>query len=287
METVKRYTIDDLPAFSSWPARLLGLEAWSPRQKTAAEVIREYDHEKWGALLMRMDSAPAEVTVDDVERWSLEGVAQSLCSVGDRVELLSPAAGRQRHILMVESVLRRYLPASALVELGAGYGSIILRVSREREFADLPLFAGEYTASGIELIRRLSQAEGIPMTVGRCDLGSNRIVNFAVPEGALVFTSMAVHYIPLLSTDYVQGIAALRPSVVVNIEPCYEHCDSVTLTGVLRRRYIEVNDYNRNLVSLLRAQQAEGALRILEELPAVLGVNPLLPVSVIVWSPRQ
>jgi hypothetical protein len=55
----------------------------------------------------------------------------------------------------------------------------------------------------------------------------------------------------------------------------------------LRRRYIEVNDYNRNLVSLLRAQQAEGALRILEELPAVLGVNPLLPVSVIVWSPRQ
>src|ERR1019366_3914319 len=269
METVKRYTIDDLPAFSSWPARLLGLEAWSPRQKTAAEVIREYDHGKWGALLMRMDSAPAEVTVDDEERWSLEGVAQSLCSVGDRVELLSPAAGRQRHILMVESVLRRYLPASALVELGAGYGSIILRVSREREFADLPLFAGEYTASGIELIRRLSQAEGIPMTVGRCDLGSNRIVNFAVPEGALVFTSMAVHYIPLLSTDYVQGIAALRP------------------TGVLRRRYIEVNDYNRNLVSLLRAQQAEGALRILEELPAVLGVNPLLPVSVIVWSPRQ
>jgi len=53
-----------------------------------------------------------------------------------------------------------------------------------------------------------------------------------------------------VSKVYVHAIAALRPAAVVNVEPCYEHCSSSTLTGLLRRRYIEINDYNRNLMSV-------------------------------------
>ena len=96
---------------------------------------------------------------------------------------------------------------------------------------------------------------------------------------------MAASCLPYLSADFVDGLTALRPTAVVNIEPCYEHCDSSTLIGVLRRRYIEVNDYNRNLVTLLREQERAGKLPIHEEQQAVIGINPLFPVSVIVWSP--
>lgn len=279
------YTIDDLPAFSPWPARLLGLESWSARQKTPAEVTREYDRDKWGALLTRLRSSQSSPTVEDVDRWSLEGAPPSLCSIGNRIELMSATEARERYLQFVESALQRYLPASALVELGAGYGSVILRLARKRAFAGLPLLAGEYTTSGIELMRLLADAEELPIDVGRCDLGSERIIEFNAPEGALLFTSMAVHYIPRLTAAYITGLAALRPKVVVNVEPCYEHTDTATLTGALRRRYIELNDYNRNLVSLLREAEAAGALHILEERSAVLGINPLLPVSVIAWSP--
>jgi len=283
----KLFSIDDLPAFSPWPARLLGLDSWKHRKKTAAEVIREFDQEKWGVLLERVRTSPVAVNIDDVERWSVEGVPDSLVSIGDRLELLSPIQARRRYLALIESVLRRYLPAAAVAELGAGYGSVILQLARRPRFAGVPLLAGEYAERGCELIRQLSQASGLRIVVGHCDLGSRTPVDFAVPEGALLFTSMAVHYVPRLSEGYVHAIAALRPAAVVNVEPCYEHCSSSTLTGLLRRRYIEINDYNRNLMSVLRAQQAAGTLRIVEEIPAVIGINPLLPVSVVVWVPER
>jgi hypothetical protein len=69
----------------------------------------------------------------------------------------------------------------------------------------------------------------------------------------------------------------------VHFEPCYEHFDELSLTGALRRRYVEVNDYNRNLVSLLHRHAASNVIAILEETRAVMGVNPLLPVSIVAW----
>jgi hypothetical protein len=75
--------------------------------------------------------------------------------------------------------------------------------------------------------------------------------------------------------------------VVINVEPCYEHCEGKTLLGLMRRRYIEVNDYNTNLVTVLREQRDRGVIDILEELPAVFGSNPLLAASVIVWRPLR
>jgi hypothetical protein len=59
------------------------------------------------------------------------------------------------------------------------------------------------------------------------------------------------------------------------------------LTGALRRRYVQVNGYNRNLVSLLHRHAAANAIEILEERAAVIGVNPLLPISVIAWRGKD
>ena len=72
----------------------------------------------------------------------------------------------------------------------------------------------------------------------------------------------------------------------MHLEPRYEQCDRHTLLGHLRRRYIQVNDYNTNLVALLHDQQDRGLIRILEERPTVFGMNPLLAASVIAWIPQ-
>ena len=45
---------------------------------------------------------------------------------------------------------------------------------------------------------------------------------------------------------------------MIHIEPCYEHCEGKTLLGLMRRRYIQVNDYNTNLVTVLREQSERG-----------------------------
>jgi hypothetical protein len=55
----------------------------------------------------------------------------------------------------------------------------------------------------------------------------------------------------------------------------------------VRWRYIEVNDYNTNLVTELHERRDRGVIEIVEERPAVFGSNPLLAASVIVWRPLR
>jgi hypothetical protein len=279
------FTVNELPQFSPWPARLLGLETWQPRKKTPAEVAREYERDKWGSLLERYQATGGTATIETVEQWMLEGAAPNLCSVGERLELLHPRAALDRHYAVIADTIAKLLPASSIVELGAGCGSAILRLATDSRFKGVPFQAAEYTRSGMELMKQLAAAAGIDLKVGRCDLGSTALTDLSIPERSIVFTCMAAHYIPQLENRFVSGLTQLRPRAVVHFEPCAEHCDTRTLMGALRRRYIELNDYNQNLVSLLRQHAASGKIRVVEELAAVIGVNPLLPISVLVWEP--
>ena len=81
-------------------------------------------------------------------------------------------------------------------------------------------------------------------------------------------------------------ITALRPAAVFHFEPCFEHYSSQTVHGLLCRRYVQMNDYNQNLIKLLHSQEEQGTLDIIEERPAVMGANPLLPISVLGWKPK-
>jgi len=149
----------------------------------------------------------------------------------------------------------------------------------------MTVFAGELTTSGTRLIAMLADAEGVSVHADRCDLTSVPVTPLAIPPKALIYTSYAAQYVPRLSQSFVESLSALDPSAVVHIEPCYEHCEGKTLLGLMRRRYIQVNDYNTNLVTVLREQCERGAIEIVEERPAVFGSNPLLAASVIVWRP--
>lgn len=284
MREAREFTIDDLPRFSPWPARLLGLEPWEPRLKTPAEVTREFDGDKWGSLLARCRAAGGTATLSVLEQWVIEADTPGLCSVGERFELLLPRQALTRHYEVIARVLQRMLPASAIVELGAGYGGVVLKLAGDLRFRGVALIAAEYTNSGVALLKMLAAAAEVDLQIGHCDLRADPVSDLVIPEGAIIFTSMAAHYIPQLDQRFVLALSRPRPKVVVHFEPCYEHCDPRTLTGAMRRRYIEVNDYNRNLVSLLREHSTSGTIRIVEESPAVIGVNPLLPISVVAWS---
>lgn len=61
------YTINDLPRFSPWPERLIGSESWQQRHKTPEEIIREYEHEKWGSLLRKVQEAKRDVSVEEAD----------------------------------------------------------------------------------------------------------------------------------------------------------------------------------------------------------------------------
>src|SRR6266542_1403017 len=131
-----QFDINDLPRLSPWPARLLGLEPWQERRKTPNEITREYEHEKWGPLLARVQQSERQVLLDEVDEWVLKELPDSLCSFEGSLEVLSAIEAHERYIDFIEKELASYLlPAAALVELGAGYGNIILALARKEPIA--------------------------------------------------------------------------------------------------------------------------------------------------------
>ncbi len=279
--------MDDLARYSPWPARLLGLSRWETRVKTASEIDREFGVEKWGALLEKAKQSGENVTLDTVNDWASGGAPPSLVSVGNELLEMTRHESHAAYIDFVAAALEPFLPTSALVELGCGYGAVILGLAKRREFAGMPLFAADYTVTGPALASIIGRAQGAAVTTGSCDLTRNPVTSLKIPPGALVFTAYAAQYVEHLDSCFVNGIAALRPQAVVHIEPVLEHCENGSVLGLLRRRYIEANGYNRNLVTLLHDEALGGRIRMLQETLPAFGPNPLLAASVIAWVPEE
>ena len=283
---MKLSSLDELPRFSKWPARLLGLEPWTTKEKTPDEIEREFGREKWGALLERFKASP-DARLEDVDSWASGGVNDvTLASVDLHIVEMTQQESHDAYIAYIESALTPHLPASGLVELGCGYGSVILGLARKVAFQDIPYFAADFTSSGPELARLIAKSESIPLTTGRADLTKAAVSDLDVPEGAVVYTAYAAQYVEPLTDAFVEGLSAMMPKAVVHIEPVYEHCDPSTLLGLLRQRYIQANGYNRNLSTILHDHEARGSLEIIHESKPGFGPNPLLAASVIAWAPR-
>ena len=282
----KKLEMNDLAKWSPWPARLLSIEPFGVMQKTPESVQREFGDEKWGSLLNFFANK------DSVTLANVEAAEQNLDEIIPCYERSSGfylatarEANRQQINLYLDLLKLHVDGASCLVELGAGYGSKILALSREPPFDTLPLYAAEYTQTGCDLIELIAHKEKKQIQVGACDFINLQISGLQIPENSIVFTSYSVHYVPALKQKFVNFISNLRPKVVVHFEPCYQYYDPATVHGLMCMRYTELNGYTRNIASAIK----EGCLAIGADFQAdrnLFGSNPFLPLSTITWSPR-
>jgi hypothetical protein len=282
----REITLDDLPRYSSWPALALGEENFQAKLKTPVEITREFNDEKWKEVQDWLDKDPA-LTYREINARRFQSIKKSPFFQNGRFYMMSPFEALDRHLALCgESMADICKSASALVELGAGYGSTILGIAESQTLPpNLPLYAAEYSAVGVSLIKKLALASGLDIVVGKCDFFSSEIDKLDIPVNSVIFTSYASHYVPLLTEKFIELFARLKPAAVFHFEPCYEHQSQDTLHGLLCRRYIQMNDYNRNLVSLLHSQRERGKIDIFMEKKSSIGSNPLLPISVIGWKP--
>jgi hypothetical protein len=279
-----RIAMDDLPKYSPWPKRLLSQDPFPVKNKTEKEVLREFEDEKWGRLLKKA-LALENPSLLDIEEAYADTNSIFPCYEAGNFYLATWQQMHDRHVKLYADFLGPHVRgASCLVELGAGYGSKLFALALRDGFSGLPLFAGEYAKSGRDLISILAKSIKRPVTVGYCDFRTLTISNISIPPNAVIFTSYAAHYVPRLSNNFVDFLARLQPKAVVHFEPCYEHYDENSLHGMMCRRYVELNDYTRNLAGVID----EGCKRDGFSVRAarnVLGNNPFLPISVIEWAP--
>jgi hypothetical protein len=277
-------SLDELAAHSPWPARLLGLAPWDPKLKTPAEVTREYEDEKWGPLWQQVQGEAGPVTLATINSW-FEETGLEFCSQESEFVLLTATEANHTWLDLVAKQLKTWLPAPALVELGCGYGNVLLSMAKRFALDAREIIAGEFTKSGVELVNYLARQEKLRVTSGRCDLSAPGITSLPIPPDSVIYTSYATHYVRHFTPRFVEDLCSFGPRIVIHFEPCYEHTGSDSLIGLMRRRYIEINDYNRNLITVLETAEREGRIRICTQSPNVFGRNPLLPASLIAWRP--
>lgn len=278
-------SLDRLPQFSAWPEHLIGLKPLPDIKKTPDELIREYDREKWGDLLNKVLATSVPATLDVLDALFLPADDEVLCSEEDSLFVMSSLEANRQHIRKVQETLATLTPFSNLVELGAGYGSVILRLALNDVFKGVNFFAGEYTANGVKLIKEVASAESLKVGVGRCDFSGVPLTDFELPPNAVIFTSMAVVCVPALPATFMDQLLAAKPKAVVHFEPVVEMLSDTSLLDLLSKRYVQVNDYNMNLMQLLTDYQDRGVIRIEAVERRVFGANPLLSASSIVWRP--
>ena len=89
-----------------------------------------------------------------------------------------------------------------------------------------------------------------------------------------------MHYVNKLDSNFVDFIKEFKPKAVFHFEPCYSHYSELSIYGLMCKRYIELNDYNKNMLSIFESYK-DLELTILKN---KLGDNPFLPISLIKWK---
>jgi len=260
--------------------------------RNAKQVQEEYDRLIYGPLLDHVKRAGDSLTPEDVLRVAAAQTAERnkltpneasrICvSFGDEFfeTDLDTIRGRRRTFFL--SYMRQIVePFPTVVELGAGYGAQLYVVTQS--FPAKACHGGDISGCAVELARFLFR-HNQNVSIHHFNFyepDSYRIFN-DMEEPVLVYTSHAVEQLPS-AKPLIDNLAAYREKIgaVVHFEPVYQP-DVKTITGLMRARYMEFADYNRDLLVELAGRPD---IRIVHQELNVIGQNPLNPTSIVHWA---
>lgn len=248
--------------------RLLGYSS-SPNRRDKVFVEKLYDEKIWGGRYEKFSGSP-------------ESLKESILSYGDSTEVTvslneslfktSVNSFQAYTTSILESAIRKYAEGTQICELGCGIGTNLLRLSNLNP--SRRLYGGELAMSGV----KLGQLMGLD--VCQFDYYSQESYSM-IREDSTVLTVHSIEQIPD-ATEIINNLAEIRSKVnqIIHFEPV-DNPSRTNLFGLLRNRYKEINDYNRNLREVLKSRDD---VRILHEEFDLYGLNPLNPTSIIVWE---
>jgi len=249
-----------------WTARLLNLEPFK-KVRDLESVETEYNQEKYGKLLGFDLSHADQYRKLEIEFTGWNDNSVVFFSFGEEVfeATLREINGIIQGLIL--STLQKY-GTSSVVELGCGYGqnfSLISQVANR-------VRGGEFSENAVRIAHKL----GLDIhPFNYYELDDYQVID----RPSAILTIHSVEQIPTADT-FIQGLAKHRENVevVINLEPTYLESRS-SLVGILRNRYIELCDYNRDLFNLV---SNSSDIEILAWQTDYFGY-PLNPANLLVW----
>ena len=277
--------LNNIPLYTKLFSKILNQK--KVYKKTESEVLREFDKEKWRNLLLNF-KVKGEITYEDVLYCELKKQDKNIFFTKEKGFIYATNEEIiKANIDLYENVLSKYsYKSSGLVELGAGYGSKIIDLSRRSFASNIDLYAGEIANSGIDIINLFAEKLNLKLKAQKYNFRKSNKDNFFVPKDSVIFTSFAMHYIPNIRKEYFENILSLKPRAFVMFEPIYEFHNSNTIHSMLCKKYIELNDYTMNFEEVLNKLKSENKYSI-NITKNVFGNNPFLPLSIVEIIPKK
>jgi hypothetical protein len=276
----------------------------SPRAtlvRNREHVQREYGTEKWpaverlieqrsageppgGASLARVhrrvarDYAYLDRPMAEIEVW-LGGRRQRLAS--------SLAWGSQARLISDAIVDACTASTDLVVELGSGWGWHVLGAWLAGGPRDALYVGAEYTEAGRRATQSLADLDAdLRLRTHAFDYNDpSSLRSLGTFRDAVVFSVHSIEQIPRLSPEVPRAIAGLAETVrCLHFEPVGWQVSRDG--GGSSSAYAERHDYNRDLLDVLRAEEASGGLSIDAIELDLVGLNPANTTSLVRWSSR-
>jgi trans-aconitate methyltransferase len=278
---LKRVGVDELPKYTPWVARILGLDPFSKPVRDLAKIDTQYDKDIYAKLLVYAKKHPG-ANPTDIRRQEVQREPNTTVCFSKKGKLyLTSAADLQRlsDKVLVDVLAEPLSRTRVVVELGCGYG-YNLSVLRNF-FPNHVWIGGEYSKNAMELASQLFAAcEGISVVPFNW-YDSTWVVLEGLVEKAVVFTKFSVNELPqAVSIIPIFAKYKSKISEVIHLEPVYELTDNHSTLGLMRRAYTLLNDYNTDLLTTLTGMRA---VQILKTEYDLIGANPLYPTSLVWW----
>jgi len=253
-----------------WSKRLLGLEEWSIT-RDILQVEREYDRDKYGKLLSYNLTNVEEHIIKQMKGEEIDVNDKFVFSLNEELFETNVNMASRIYQSIISQVTKSYNP-QRICELGCGYGQNFSFLSN---FCS-EIYGGEYSENAVKIANKL----GLEVNkFNYYNLDDYKIIR----KGSIVLTCHSVEQLPSAET-MIQGLLENRDNIdmVIHFEPTFLSSRN-SLVGLLRNKYIEINNYNMDLASIL-CEQHRDYVELREFRPDVIGLNPLNSTNIIVWN---
>jgi len=251
---------------NSWTNRLLGLTDFK-KKRDVQQIENEYNLDKYAKIL--------EFNCDTIEEYKTKEVVQAgldpktgemYISHGDDIFKTSILDARKQYFDLIQKIIKKYSSKNTC-ELGCGYGYNLTYLGENT-------YGGDYSKNAVKIAKKLG------LDVCEFNYYTEADYNFIKPEST-IFTAHSIEQIPD-ATVIINNLAKQKDKInyVVHFEPTVVN-ERTSLLGLLRNKYMELNDYNRNLIYVLKERTD---IEILELKTDIFGLVPLNTTNLIVWK---
>lgn len=279
-EKFKKISVDQLPSYTNWPQILINSQKDVLYSKTKDNIFREYESDKWGAIYQEIKNK--SFSVDDVDEMQFKDPGNDMaCSVGEGLFAAPPL---QVKLLLVdiidEAISEVVAEGDNIIELGAGTGSIILRLAKMDKYKASKFYAADFSNSSLNIISHLAAHDDVNVNLQLLDFNSE-IFDISIPKNSIVYISFALCLIENINLNFWRKLMAFSPKAIIIAEPIFDFYEDRTILGLLQRRYYLANQYSTDIYSSIIESTLANIFKVKKITKNVIGINPLIPVSLI------